>query len=257
MYRGYLIEPLSTGFAQAYAPQGRALTESRRSQVERDLESYCGENGAIDAALLAKKWFPEIKADVFISHSHLDKELALRLVGWLKAELGLTAFVDSLVWGSADALLRKIDNNYCKNEDERSYNYKKRNLSTSHVHMMLAMAIAQMIDKCECLFFLSTPSSISAENTVNDKSQTSSPWLFAEIGLSSLVRKTPLSRERQLRLNEVTAAHHSISMDSIDVNYPLQLSHLTSINEKMLEKWRGRAASTGAGLPLDALYQIT
>lgn len=43
-------------------------------------------------------WFPQIKADVFISHSHSDEKLAIIFAGWLYNAFGLTAFIDSCVW---------------------------------------------------------------------------------------------------------------------------------------------------------------
>ena len=58
-------------------------------------------------------WFPQIKADIFISHSHKDEDLALALAGWLKVSFGLTAFIDSCVWGYANDLLKMIDYKYC------------------------------------------------------------------------------------------------------------------------------------------------
>ncbi|WP_423171259.1 hypothetical protein [Stenotrophomonas maltophilia] len=266
MYKGFLIESLSRDFVHRHAGLGEALVDARRPAVAQGLRRYSGENGELDADELVTQWFPEIKADVFISHSHLDKDLAHGLVGWLKEELGVTAFVDSLVWNSADELLRQIDEHHCVNdpqdEDEdgrkakKSYNYRKRNLSTSHVHMMLAMAIAKMIDNCECLFFLSTPSSVSVSNTINDEGHTSSPWLFAELALSNLIRKRPLSRERQLRLQESSTVYDSVAMDSLDVSYTLPLKHLTRIGEKGLDKWRVRAGNDRGVSALDTLYKL-
>jgi len=255
MYKGFLIETTSPSFVRLHAALGRELVDARRSRVSQDLRTYTGENGELNADQLVKQWFPELRADVFISHSHLDKELALGLVGWLKEKLGVTAFIDSMVWGSADELLKQIDDKYCKNKNEDTYNYSKRNLSTSHVHMMLAMAIAKMIDSCECLFLLSTPSSISAGNTIND-SQTSSPWLFAEVVLSSLIRRTPLSRERQMRLKEASPSFETVAMDSASVSYSLPLAHLSRLNQEMLEKWRVSAGNVRGQSALDALYEL-
>ena len=66
-------------------------------------------------------WFPQIKADIFISHSHKDKGLALALAGWLEETFGLTAFIDSCVWGYANKLLKMIDDEYC---------YQKKSMHT-------------------------------------------------------------------------------------------------------------------------------
>ena len=70
----------------------------------------------------------------------------------------LNCFVDGEIWHSADGLIRQLDN-LCQPKAVL-YNYKKRNLSTSQIHVMLSVAIMQMIDNCEVLFFLNTPNSI-------------------------------------------------------------------------------------------------
>ena len=82
------------------------------------------------------------------------------LLVFLHSKLGLRAFVDSMVWGSADSLLRKIDDEFCYNEGAHSYNYEKRNLSTSYVHMMLCSSLANMMDKCICFSFINSNQSI-------------------------------------------------------------------------------------------------
>lgn len=53
-------------------------------------------------------------------------------------------------------LLREIDEKYCRHSNGTSFDYDKRNYSTSHVHMMLSIALSRMIDKCESVFFLNS-----------------------------------------------------------------------------------------------------
>jgi hypothetical protein len=63
----------------------------------------------LKANLLIAQWFPYINADIFISHSHKDYNDVVCLAGWLEEKFGLTAFVDSSVWGYSDRLLKLID----------------------------------------------------------------------------------------------------------------------------------------------------
>ena len=63
--------------------------------------------------------------------------------------------------GYCDDLLRQIDNEHCKKEDGKTYDYNLRNYTTSHVHMMLSTALTEMIDKTECIMFYNTPNSVS------------------------------------------------------------------------------------------------
>ena len=116
-------------------------------------------NGKNDGNKIQANWFPEINADVFISHSHADEELAKALGGYINEKTNLKSFIDSEVWGYSNELLRHIDNNYCKFPNKNLYDYELRNHSTSHVHMMLSVALMQMISKCRYFILLDTPNS--------------------------------------------------------------------------------------------------
>ncbi|MCE4279634.1 toll/interleukin-1 receptor domain-containing protein [Xanthomonas hortorum pv. vitians] len=221
------------------------------------LDTYLNEDGKLDASSLSKAWFPTVTADVFISHSHNDENEAFRLAGWLQEKFGLTAFIDSVVWNSADALLKKIDTKYCLQKSGDIYDYQKRNLSTSHVHMMLAMAISEMIDKCECLFFLTTPASLTPSKTI-EKSQTSSPWIYAEIAISKIIHKRELSEARRARRDRRVLAMDSISNESVGsvpLVHELDVNHLSKVNENQLLAWSIRFDPSRDLSPLDVLYE--
>lgn len=255
MHRGFQIEGLSQNFGYSFASLGRLLQEEHASAMKSSLEGYLNEDGKLDAQALSKAWFPAINADVFISHSHNDEAKALRLAGWLKECFDLTAFIDSTVWNSADALIRMIDNRYCLHDNGVNYNYDKRNLSTSHVHVMLMMAITEMIDRCECLFFLNTPESIWPGKTIKDGS-TSSPWIYAEIAIAKTIRKKTLPTARQ---NKRAVAYDSAFMESdgsIPLIHKLDVSHLSKIDEVRLLAWKIRYDSGVATSPLDELYDL-
>jgi len=80
--------------------------------METELDFPVGPNGDIDGAKIMEDWFPNKKADIFISHSHNDRRTAERLAIWLQREMNFSVFIDSVVWGSTDELLKKIDNQY-------------------------------------------------------------------------------------------------------------------------------------------------
>lgn len=253
MHRGFQIEGLSDTFGTLSAPRGRVIREEQNSAVRSTLDAYLNEEGKLDAKALSNAWFPSIKADVFISHSHNDEEKALRFSGWLKENFGLDSFIDSTVWNSADELLRKIDNKYCRNESGINYNYDKRNLSTSHVHMMLAMAITEMIDRCECLFFLSTPSSISPGKTITE-AKTSSPWIYAEIAISKTIQKRNLPSGR---VGKRVLALDSASLENdgpVPLVHDIDASHLSPIGERHLQSWLIDHQIKKELAPLDVLY---
>jgi hypothetical protein len=201
-------------------------------------------------------WFPGVPADVFISHSHADRDLAIGLAGWLEDSFGITSFIDSMIWGYSDHLLRQIDNDHCTNTKEGSYNYFLRNRSTSYVHMMLTIALTKMIDKTECFFFINTPNSITAERAIS-QSRTYSPWIYAEVEMARMVRKRPVEEYRdwtpaQIRL--FSGQRKQLLKESLDIQLPLFLGHLESISARNMRQWKADHEANGMTYPLDQLY---
>ena len=233
---------------EGYATYGGKMLEADRAQVEEILDGFLLSDDSLDGSKIQANWFPEIKADVFISHSHQDKNLAFGLAWFLKEHFELKAFIDSAVWGYADNLLKGIDAKYCLSSDRNLYDYKKRNWSTSHVHMMLSMALAGMIDNTECLFFLDTPHSKRLHANAEEK--TSSPWIYAEIAMSRLIRQRTMQEHRSSPVNECFSA------DAIQ--HSLVMNHLTKLTCNDLQKWMNeyKEYSYCFCSPLDCLYQL-
>ena len=257
MHRGFKVIAKSESWDEKYLDVGKEVRLRQVSRVKRKLSEHVGLNGRLSADDIAKQWFPLVKADVFISHSHRDINYALKLSGWLKVEFGIEAFVDSVVWQDADKMLRDLDDEWCRLPNG-NYQYDKRNGSTSFVHTMLMVAIGEMIDQSECLFFLKTPSSSTAEDIVKktNEEKTSSPWIYTELTLSKLIRKKETGRP------EVTfeSLGGDMVMDEIanyfpDYEHKIDVSHLTELTIETLKRWR--RTFTGDGHPLDALYKVT
>lgn len=102
----------------------------KRNEVHQALDQYLLKDGSLDASAIEGDWFPEIKADVFLSHSHADEKAVIGFAGYLYKEFGITSFIDSTVWGYADILLKQIDEKYCvktRNETgNNTYSYEKK-----------------------------------------------------------------------------------------------------------------------------------
>ncbi len=96
--------------------------------INKQLSEFLSTDGVINGEKLESTWFPQIKADIFISHSHSDEKLAMTLAGWLYRQFGLESFIDSTIWGYADSLLKKIDNKYCLNEGDATYIMRKETI---------------------------------------------------------------------------------------------------------------------------------
>jgi hypothetical protein len=248
MYRGFNMTIAEEGF-EGYEVDGIPLRKSQKARMDTLLSTFRDLDGDLIASRLTADWFPDIAAHVFISHAHVDSQLATRLAGFLSYHFDVVSFIDSTVWGSSDELLKMVDKEYCWQEESGTYDYNKRNRSTSHIHMMLSMALAKMINSCECVMFLNTPSSISSSKYINGQ-VTESPWIYSEIAMTSLIQKRDPS-EHRVRKSIV------VMDEALKVKYDVNLSHLASISGAQIKKWVDSAGTAKGGRALDVLYRMT
>lgn len=233
-------------FAPHFYQYGMDSFNQQKLIVRNRLDAYALDDGILDASRIEEDWFPDIDANVFISHSHRDQKLA----GWMHELFGIESFIDSCVWGYADDLLKIIDDNYCATkhgENGNTYNYSKRNQSTTHIHLILNSALQKMIDKTECLFFINILNSLIVDDIISGSATTSS-WIYSELTFSRVVRKRKLS-EYRLRLS-----HDALFESSqLSVKYDVSLSHLVDLSDSdLLQIWmRSRHSPYEA---LDDLY---
>lgn len=245
MYQGFNLELNS---ADLSTWNNVDVSQKLKKTTRAGILQYSKE-GTVDAKKLEDDWFGVVRADVFISHSHADEDLALKLANGLSAKLGLTCFVDSFVWGFADELLKEIDDEFCYNTDKKTYSYEQRNKSTSHVHLMLCAALNKMIDRCESIIFLNTPQSLITSDLLESAANlTASPWIYTELVASKLMRRTVPKRAGILKK----------AMESVEARnlptfvYETSLSHMTTLSAQELKKWADCGEKGGAAL--DNLY---
>lgn len=230
---------------------GKTMFVEQRDSVQASLKRITfDKEGFIDATEIEKDWFPEIKADIFISHSHKDEQLAIKLAGWLNDRFNLKCFIDSTVWRSAEDLLNTLDKEYSissqSNPEKTIYSYNKRNKTTAHVHILLTMALQKMIDKTECLFFLNTSNSIITSEP-NSTLKTDSPWIYSELLFSSMVRHKELGLYRK-------DFHRFGLRPGIEMRYDATTDHLYELNEKELQLMNDLSGNIMPHLALDYLY---
>ncbi|PEM52044.1 MULTISPECIES: hypothetical protein [Bacillus cereus group] len=243
MFTGF---KLSTDYDfEKYGETGNKIFEGHKTEVINELKAFTHSNGRLNGSKMQSNWFPQIEADIFISHSHTDHKQAVGLAGWLMEEFGLVAFIDSCIWGNSRDLLKIIDDTYCLNTDKNTYNYDKRNYSTSHIYLMLSTALTKMIDNTECIFLLNTPNSIS---TVEVMEQTMSPWIYHEIAMMNLVKKRSLEEHRLEPIKKTLFEAKSLS-----IMYDVDLGHLHDINQDDLNDWNEKHAR--GQYALDTLYK--
>ena len=182
----------------------------------------------------------------------------IAFAGWLYECFGLISFIDSQIWGYSNDLLKVIDAKYCYQQESRTYNYNLRNESTSHVHMMLLIALAKMMNKTECLFFLNTEESITVAETLN---KTKSPWIYSELALSQIVRIQDITRKKIVRLFDSGGEIQKSFSTTVPIDLPVDTSHLTKLSINELNKWRelhldNDKFNTYREYPLDLLYSM-
>lgn len=234
---------------------GQELFEQQKSEASKSLKSYITDGGLLSEKKIEEDWFPSYKADAFLSHSHKDEELVIAFAGWLHEIFGITAFIDSCVWGYSEKLLKLIDKKYCvsKRKPDGSidtYDYSKRNNSTAHVHMILNSALMKMIDSTECLMFINTPNSLLVDDVI-EGTATASPWIYSELLTSRLIEHKKLSAYRMPQILE-----HAERYDSLSVRYDVKTDHLIDIPKGTLLEWCLYHKNSNPQQSLDALYKM-
>lgn len=239
---------------------GKSLYDEQQKKISYNLEDFLLKNGHIDGTALKNNWFKGVEANVFLSHSHQDEYDVIAFAGWLYEKFGLKVFIDSCVWGYCDELLQEIDNKYCKINGTESYYYSSRNITTSHVHTMLAASLSEMLDQTECLIFFNTPNSIVLENDVKDR--TYSQWLYYELSMAHLIKTTVPQRRKRGSIFE-SAGHLNFVFaerrDSVTIEYDVGklLNNLVELKDSDLSRWSlGHREEDKGGYSLDELYKI-
>lgn len=251
MYRAFKLDCFE--WCDKYQNKGGGFYNLNSKKIRNNIVKFF-DNGKINGSDLRDDWFPDVEASVFISHSHRDIAFAKSLAAWLYTRFGITSFVDSFVWGYSLDLQKRLDNKYCLNDDKKHYDYQSRNVTTSHVNMMLATALSRMLDKCECAIFVSSPNSV--KHTKNSDPMLESPWIFYELSQLEIIRKEKPDRTEQLK--EARDYKFSRKGADIPIHYRADFSSLTKINALALEEWslRWNESNRMWPSPLDALYEL-
>ncbi|UTC64332.1 hypothetical protein E4O00_11010 [Treponema sp. OMZ 788] len=169
-----------------------------------------GENFQISSADIEKEWFPEIRADIFISHSHNDLEIARALKNLIETTFDLECFIDADVWEHYRILadiITKYDDCGCFND----------NIIKSSA--ILNVALFKMINRCKALFFIK-----SKNSTINNNHQTLSPWIYSEISISNIMHSKIM--ESAERYDE-----------SVKVLFDTDFSNFRNLTFSDLETW--------------------
>ncbi|EPZ94444.1 toll/interleukin-1 receptor domain-containing protein [Helicobacter pylori] len=146
---------------------------------------------------------PQLKsAQVFLSHSHADKNKALKVKGYLEEYLDTECvFIDSLFWDYKDDVLNKL----AEYDDTSKIEYA--------FTLILRESLQDMIEKCPYFVFLQSKNSVSNQGL---SQITHSAWIYEELKIThSISNKSRLT----------------IAMESFQVSHNISpfLEHLETI----------------------------
>ncbi len=237
MYRKFEITDTSP-FEQE-SPKGNTQEDVKKQLLEKLQELY-RKDTVISAEDIANDWFPTLNYNIFISHSHKDKELAQKLAAWLENTFQLKAFIDSDVWGNRVDLINalvKPSSYYCEHCPD----------VITKVDTILKIALTKMMDKTECFFFLNTNNSLPRPN------ETDSAWIYYEIETVNKIRcKKPFRQIQSQRFQ--TVQQFVLYLAKLPrITFPVSLNY-PKLGKTELDKWaRTKIQKRNA---LDTLYNM-
>ncbi|GHS40000.1 hypothetical protein JP0122_14580 [Helicobacter pylori] len=136
---------------------------------------------------------PQLKdAQVFLSHSHADKNKALKVKNYLEEDLDAECvFIDSLFWDYKDNIMKEMSkyDNTSKIEDAFT--------------LILRESLQDMIEKCPYFVFLKSKNSVSDQGLSRS---TYSAWIYEELKIAHSIRES-----RPTPMMESWQAFHDIS----------------------------------------------
>ncbi len=153
---------------------------------------------------------PQLKnAQVFLSHSHADKNKALKVKNYLEEDLDAECvFIDSLFWDYKNNVLKEM---------------KKHHIDVSKIEdaftLILRESLQEMIEKCPYFVFLQSNNSVSNQGLSRT---TYSAWVYEELKIvNGLIADSALqeSRIKAMRVSHnitnLLRRFKSISLDSL------------------------------------------
>ncbi|MGN8458558.1 TIR domain protein [Helicobacter pylori] len=159
---------------------------------------------------------PQLKnAQVFLSHSHADKNEALKVKGYLEEYLDAECvFIDSLFWDYKDDVLNKL-------AEYAEYDDNDISVIEDAFTLILRESLECMIKKCPYFVFLQSKNSVSLNQGLSQI--TYSAWIYEELRIAHSI-----SSESRL----------TIMMESFQVSHNISpfLEHLETITLSKLSQ---------------------
>ncbi len=146
---------------------------------------------------------PQLKsAQVFLSHSHADKNKALKVKGYLESKTNHKVFVDSLFWDYKDDVLNKLAE------------YDDISRIKDAFTLILRESLEDMIKKCPYFVFLQSKNSVSLNQGLLHHQDllkiTYSAWIYEELKIAHSI--STISESRPIPMMESMQLFHDISL---------------------------------------------
>ncbi len=155
---------------------------------------------------------PQLKnAQVFLSHSHADKNEALEIKDYLESQTKHKVFIDSLFWDYKDDVLNELAE------------YDDISRIKDAFTLILRESLECMIKKCPYFVFLQSKNSVSLNQDL--LKITYSAWIYEELRIAHSI--SAISESRPIPMMESFQVSHDIS--------PF-LEHLETITLKKLSQ---------------------
>ncbi|WP_104760629.1 toll/interleukin-1 receptor domain-containing protein [Helicobacter cetorum] len=149
-------------------------------------------------------FMPQLKkTQVFLSHSHADKNKALAIKDYLEEKLRTECvFIDSLFWDYKDDILNEIAEYDDISEIEDAFT------------LILRESLEIMIQKCPYFVFLQSKNSISYQGL---SSITYSAWIYEELKIANAFLQKPRITAMRVSHNttELLGRFKPISLDNL------------------------------------------
>ncbi|GAA9406617.1 toll/interleukin-1 receptor domain-containing protein [Helicobacter pylori] len=153
---------------------------------------------------------PQLKdAKVFLSHSHADKNKALKVKNYLESETNHRVFIDSLFWDYKDNVLNELSE------------YDNTSKIKDAFTLILRESLQDMIEKCPYFVFLQSNNSVSCNQDLS--CITYSAWIYEELKIAHSIRES-----RPTPMMESWQVSHDISpfLESLETITLSKLSHI-------------------------------
>ncbi|WQZ12462.1 toll/interleukin-1 receptor domain-containing protein [Helicobacter pylori] len=160
---------------------------------------------------------PQLKnAQVFLSHSHADKNEALKVKGYLEEYLDAECvFIDSLFWDYKDDVLNKL-------AEYAEYDDNDISVIEYAFTLILRESLECMIKKCPYFVFLQSKNSVSLNQGLSQI--TYSAWIYEELKIAHSIS----NKNRSTIVMESFQVSHNISpfLEHLETITLRKLSHI-------------------------------